>query len=121
MPPRAIEQHARADDVRVNEVLRRIDAAVDMRFGGEIDDRIERVLRHERVDLLGVGDVGLEKLVALAVLLGDAVEIRQIAGVGQNIHIADRSRLVMLQNIANKVAPDEPTATGNQNAHRSAY
>jgi hypothetical protein len=27
----------------------------------------------------------------------------------------------MLQNIPNKVAPDETAATGYQNAHRSAY
>jgi hypothetical protein len=26
----------------------------------------------------------------------------------------------MLQNVTNKVTPDEPTATGHQDAHRSA-
>ena len=87
-----------------------------MRFGREIDDGV-KLLRHEGVHLVGVGDVGLEKFVALAVFLDDAVEVGEIAGVGEGIDIRDRGRLVMLQNVANKVAPDESTATGYQNAH----
>ena len=44
--------------------------------------------------------------------LRHTIEIGEIAGVGQDINICDRGRLVMLQNVANKVAPDESTATG---------
>ena len=88
MPPRAIEQHARADHVGVNEILRRIDAAIDVRFGGEIDHGIKLVLGHERVHLVGVGDIGFEKFVALAMFLDHAIEIGEIAGVGQDIDIA---------------------------------
>ena len=121
MAPGAIEQDAGADDVGVNEVLRVVDAAVDVRFGGEIDDRVKRVLGHERVHLVGIRDIRFEKFVALAMFLGDSVQVREISGVSEDIHIAHRSRLVMLQNIPNKVAPDETTATGHQYAHRCGY
>ena len=51
----------------------------------------------------------------------DPIEIGEIAGVSEHVNIGHVGRLVMLQNISNKVAPDEPAATGYQNAHRSAY
>jgi hypothetical protein len=79
------------------------------------------MLRHESIHLIGVGDIGFEKFVAITMFLRDAVEVREIAGIGQNIDIAYERRLVMLQNIPNKVAPNEPTAAGHENAHRCAY
>ena len=121
MAPGAIEQNARADDVGVNEIQRIVDAAVDVAFGRKIDDSIKRVLRHERVHLVGIGDIGFEKFVALAMFLGDSVQVREVSGVGEDIDIAHRRRLVMFQNIPNKVAPDEATATGHQYAHRCGY
>ena len=117
----AIEQHAGADDVGVNEVQRRIDAAIDVRFGGEIDDRVKLMLGHERVHLIGVGDIGFEKLVTLAMFLDYAVEIGEITRVSEDVDVGHGRGLVMLQNIPNKVAPDEAAATGYQDAHRSAY
>ena len=75
MAARAIEQHARADDIGVNEILRVVDAAVDVRFGGEIDDRVKLMLGHERVHLIGVCDIGFEKFVALAMFLDHAIQI----------------------------------------------
>ena len=88
-----------------------------MRFGGEIDHGIKLVLGHERVHLVGIGDVGFEKFVALAMFLDHAIEIGRITGVSEHIDVGHEGRLVMLQNVANKVAPDESAATGHQNAH----
>ena len=117
MTPGAIEQHAGADDIGVNEIERRIDAAIDMRFSREVDYGIELMLGHQRVHLVGISDVGFEKFVALAMFLDHAVEVGQIAGVREHINVAHVRRLVMLQNIPNKVAPDESAATGHQYAH----
>ena len=86
-----VEQDAGADDVGVDEILRGIDAAIDVRFGGEIDHGEELLLVQEGVHLVGVRDVGLEKLVALAVFLDHAVEIGEISGVGEGIDIGDRT------------------------------
>ncbi len=114
---RGIEQHAGADNVAVNEILRRIDAAIDVRLGREIDDGKKLVLKHECVHRVGIGDVGFEKFVALAMFLDHAIEISQIAGVSEHIDVGHKRRLVMLQNVTNKIAPDESAATGHENAH----
>ena len=117
MPSCTIEEHAGADYVRVNEVLRRIDAAIHVRFGRKINDREKLVLGHNRVHLVGVGDVGFEKLITLAMFLDHAVQIGRVSGIREHIHIGHMRWLVMFQNVANKVAPDESAATGYENAH----
>jgi len=68
------------------------------------------VLGQERVHLVGIGNVSLEELVAIAVRLSQTVEVGKVAGVGQDINIRDVSRLVMFQNVANKVAANETAA-----------
>ena len=71
------------------------------------------MLSHERVHLIGVGDVGFEKFVTLAMFFDHTVEIGEIARVSEHINVGHVRRLVMLQNIPNKVAPDEATASGH--------
>ena len=117
MPPRAIEQYARADDVGVNEVEGIVDAAVDMGFGGEVEHREKLMIGHERIHGIGIGNVGFEKLVALAMFLDHAREIGGITGVSEHVDVGHVGGLVMLQNVANKVAPDESAATGHKNSH----
>ena len=92
-----------------------------MRFGGEIDDGVKLMFRHELIHLIGIGDVGFEKFIAFAMFLDHAIEVGQIARVSERIDVGHVRRLVMLQNIPNKVAPDESAATGHENAHCSAY
>ena len=110
MPPGAIKQHTGADHVSVNEIQRRINAAIDMGFGREINNGVKWMLGHELVHLVGIGNVSLEEFVAVAVRLGQTVEVGKVAGVGQDINIRDVSRLVMFQNVANKVAANETAA-----------
>jgi hypothetical protein len=81
-----------------------------MGFGREIDDGVKLVLGHELIHLVGIGNVSLEKFVAIAMRLGQTVEIGKVASVGQDINIRDVSRLVMFQNVANKVAANETAA-----------
>src|SRR4051812_28209331 len=119
MTPGAIEQDTGPDDVGVNEVQGVVDASVNVGFGREIDDGVKRLVGHERIYLVGICDIGFEKIITLAMFLGDSVQVREVSGISEDIDIAHRSRLVMLQNIPNKVAPDEATATGHQYAHRS--
>ena len=105
----------------MNEVERIIDAAVDMRFCGEIDDRIELVLGHQCIHQVRIGNIGFEKFVTLAMFFDHAFKIGDVTSISEYIDISDECRLVMLQNISNKVAPDEPAATGDKDAHGSAY
>src|SRR5207248_10507403 len=110
MPSRCIEQHARADDIGVDEILRGIDAAIDVRFGGEINDGVELMFGHQGIHLIGIGDIRFEEIVTIAMLLSYTCKIREIAGIGEHIDVSDVSRLVMFQNVANKVAPNETAA-----------
>ena len=103
------------------EVERIIDAPVDVRFCSEINHCIEPVLGHQGVHRVSIRDIGFEKFVTLAMFFDHAIEIGEIAGVSEDIHVGHVRRLVMLQNIANKVAPDESAATGYKDAHGSAY
>ena len=119
MAARTVKQHARPDHIRVDEILRRIDAAIDVRLRGEIDDGVKLVLRHERVHLIGICNIGFEKFVTLAMFFDHAFKIGDVTGISEHIDISDVCGLVMLQNIPNKVAPDESTATGNEYAHGS--
>lgn len=81
-----------------------------MGLGREIDNGVKPMLRHELIHLVGIGNVGLEEFVAIAVRLGQTVEIGKVASVGQDVNIRDVSRLVMFQNVANKVAANETAA-----------
>src|SRR5436309_3418603 len=101
----------------MNEILGRINTAIDVRFGCEIYDRETLMLEHERVHRVGIGNVGFEKFVALAMFLDHAFEVGEVAGISERVHICDRGRLVMLQDIANKIAPDEAAAAGHENSH----
>src|SRR5204863_3221421 len=103
----------------MDEILGRIDAPIDVRFRGEVDNRVKLAIRHERVHLVGICNIRFEKLVTLAMFLRDAVQIREIPGVSEHIDVAHGSGLVMLQNISNKVTPNKSTATSHQYEHRS--
>ena len=79
------------------------------------------MLGHQCVHQVGIGDIGFEKFVTLAMFFDHAFKIGDVTGVSEHIHISDVCGLVMLQNIPNKVAPDESAATGDKDAHGSAY
>src|SRR6516225_7053403 len=105
----------------MNEIERIVNAAVHMRFCSEIDHCVKPVLGHQSVHLVGISDIGFEKFVTLVMFFDHAIEIGEIARVSEDIHIGHVRRPVMLQDIANKVAPDESAATGYKDAHGSAY
>jgi hypothetical protein len=78
------------------------------------------MLGHESVHLIGVRDIGFEKLVAFAMFFDHAIQIGEVARVSEDIDVSHVRGLVMLQNIPNKIATGESTATGYKNAHGSA-
>jgi hypothetical protein len=113
MPSGGIEQHTGADDIGVDEVLRGINTAVDVRFGREINDGIKLMFRHQGIHLISIRDIRFEEFVTIAMLLCYTCQIRQIASVSEHVDVGYISRLVMFQNVANKVAPNETAAAGH--------
>src|SRR5438046_9730688 len=114
---RGIEQHAGADNVGVNEILRRIDAAIDVRLGREIDDSKKLMLKHKCVHRVGVGDVGFEKFIALAMFFDHALEIGEVAGISERVQICDLVRIVMWENVVSLLATAEDAAVGDVDAY----
>ena len=81
MFPRGVQEDTRPDDIGVDEILGRINASIDVRFGREIDNGVELMLEHERVHGVGIRNVGFEKFVTFAMFIDHAVEIGEVAGI----------------------------------------
>jgi hypothetical protein len=118
MLARRFEEHLGADDVGVNEIRRIGNAAVDMRLGGEVHDRVELVPGKDRLDRLAIGNVLLKKLVSLRMLLGDTGKVRRVTRVAEHIHVRDELRLVVLEHEPHKIAPNKSTPARDQKTHR---
>ena len=63
----------------------RENAAIHVRFGGEMHDRVGALFAYQRVDQRGIADISLHEAVAGIAI--DGREILQIAGVGQLIEV----------------------------------
>ena len=105
-----------ADDPGREERLRIEDRAVDVRFGGEVDDRVG--LGDERPDDGRIGDVAANEAQALGHLrvVADRREVRLVAGVGQLVEDGDPRPVAARQDVADVARPDEPGAAGDQQA-----
>ena len=111
---RCFEQRERAAEIGANHRLRREDAAVDVRFGGEVHDGIRLFFANGCSTTIGVADVAVHKAVALIAI--DRRQILQIPGVGQLVEIDD-VEIGIRDHHAHKRRADETGATGYQNFH----
>ena len=88
-----------------------MDAAVNVRFGGKIDDGAGLVLGEELGDEVEVADVALDEDMARVALQGG--EVLEVAGVGQRVEIDDRL-IGMGQPVEDEVAADEAGSAGDE-------
>ena len=103
-----VEQDLRPEHIGRDELGRPEDRPVDVRLGGEVDDRL--TARGGFCDRVGIGDVALVELVL------DAFEIRPIARVRQ---LVENDDVVPAGHEApHEVRADEAGAAGDENAHR---
>jgi hypothetical protein len=110
----SFEQAEGADDVGLDEVFRAMDAAVDVRFGGEINDGARLVLGEQPGDKIEIADVALDEEVARVAAQG--CEVLEIAGVGE--HVEDEDGFIGLgQRVEDEVAADEASTAGDENSH----
>ena len=84
-----IKHHAGAYNVGMNEVLRGINTPINVRFRCEIYHRIKMMLMHQRIHLLAIGDVRMEKLVTLPKFLLKTRQILRVPRIGQYIDIGN--------------------------------
>ena len=83
-----VAQHVGAVAVRPHEGVRVLDRAVDVRLGGEVDDRV--VPRQLGDDGVLVADVGVDE--PAAAVVDQVGDVLAVAGVGQGVE--DRDRVV---------------------------
>ena len=107
---RCVEQHECPMDVGLNERAGRLDRAVHMRLGGEVDDDLRGP--HERRGGCGVSDVSLYE--AVAGMIVDRREVLAAPGVGQLVERGDAPVGVRVERELDVVAPDEPGPAGDQ-------
>ena len=108
-----IQEDRGPDDIRMDEIFRRIDRAIHMRLGREIDHRKKLMPNHEPLDQRAIADVASAKFVSLAESLGDAGEILRISGISEGIEIRDHGRAIVVQDASDEIAADEAAAAGD--------
>ena len=110
---RGLEEHERAEDVRLDELASRLNRAVDVRLGGEVHDDVR--LAHERRRDGRVGDVALDEPVSRAV--HHLAQILEAAGVGQLVERRDAPVGMALVRPADEVRSNETGAAGHEHVH----
>ena len=104
------EHVMRAAHIRLDEVRCIVDRAVDVRFGGEVHDRIAAV--HRCGDFIAIDDAAADEGVARVV--GDVANVVEISGVRQRVEVDDGNVGVLGEDVADEVAADESRAAGDQ-------
>lgn len=98
-----IEEGVGAHDIGAHEGFRTEDGAVDVAFGGEVDDGVDLVLGKEALDEGAVADVTLDKHIAalgagffrrLPIARLDVGEVFEVAGIGEGVEIDDAPRKI---------------------------
>ena len=112
---RLLEQHEDAADVGLDERSVSQEGPVDVRFRGEIDDRVAAV--HGKANHVGVRDVPLDETVVPPA--GDVGQARRIRGVGELVEVDDGDPVAArLEEASDEVRPDEAAAPGDEDLHR---
>ncbi len=102
-----LEQHLRPEELGAAEIRRPEDRAVDVRLGGEVDDRVAAACG--ALDVFRYRDVALHEL-ELA-----ERQVRLVPGVGQLVE--DDDVLTAPQQPLDEVRADEAGAAGDEHAH----
>ena len=110
-----VEQHARADDIRLQKNLRIFDGAVDMRLRRKVDDNVRLLLLKDAVDSLTICDVRADELEVL--LLHRRLERLEVARIRQLVHADDVVCRMLLEHVVDEVRANETGTTSHKNCH----
>ena len=113
-----VEQHARADDVRLQEDLRILDGAVDMRLRRKVDDDIRLLLLEDAVDRLAVCDVRANKLESI--LLHRPFKRLEVARIRQLVDTDDAVTRMLLEHVVDEVRANKAGTAGHDDCHKNS-
>ena len=116
MPAALLQQDLRPQHIGAHKDLRSGNGAVNMGFGGKMDDRIDCPFlqdgRHQR----GIADVTLDK--AVVGIVFDRGQVLQVAGIGQAIQVGHVAAGIGGNKGMDKIGADETSASGHENGCR---
>lgn len=109
-----LQQAERALHVRLQKRLRVRDAVVVVGLRRVMHDRV--MARHDFVEQLGVADVAVHELHAVA---QDALDVLQVARIRQRIQHRHMHVRMVVVHVMHEIRTDETTATGHNDVMRS--
>jgi len=115
---RRVEQDLGPEDVRPKEERRVVDAAVHVRLGGEIHDRLGPLLREDPRHFRRVADV--RPMEAVPGVPRHVRKVRKVPRVGQLVHVHDGPVGVGPEDVPDEVRADESGPPGHENPHQRA-
>jgi hypothetical protein len=114
MPTARLQNDLRPKRIGLHECPRILDTSIHVRFGREVNQRIESFFQ-QSVYQLNVADTPLDKSVSRIAL--NVGQILEVAGVGQLVEIHDAAIRLCRENVANEVRPDKSGSTGYKDSH----
>src|SRR5215472_2890100 len=109
---RCLEQRLSAEHVGAQELRRVLERAVDVRLGGEVHDRPERLFTEQRGDALALADVTAHETDPAGV--DEPGDAREIAGVGEGIEHHHAVAGMRRAPVVAEVRADEPGPAGDE-------
>ena len=110
--PARLQQMKRADDVRLNEIVRPDNGTIHMRFRGEVHDVRDGVSRDDFSN-----SILFPQVAALEDVLGvvlDTAQILQMARVRQTVEVDQPAHFRRIDDVPDQIGPDKPGATRHQ-------
>jgi hypothetical protein len=88
-----------------------VDRPVDVRLGGEVDDRARPVFRQQRTDGAGIADIAAHEQVPF--IAGKRRQASHVAGVRELVEIDERLA-VLREPVEDEIGADESGAAGDE-------
>ena len=108
---RAFEQVQGADDIGLHELGRAIDRAIDVGFGGEVDDCHWLMRGEDALHECAITDIAM--LEGIVRMRGDIGQRVGVAGIGQRIEVDD-AVTTQGEHVEDEIAADETGTAGDQ-------
>ena len=113
--PASVHHGRRADDVRLQEDARILNAAVHVAFRSEVHHDVRMLFLKELIHGFPVTDIRLHKTEVR--IVHDALQRAQVACVGQLIQADDPVIRILAQHVKDEIASDESGAAGYDDRH----
>lgn len=115
--PDSLQKPEGTEHVGLNEVFGAVDAAIDVAFGGEVDDRARLVGGQQLTHQGCIANVGLdEHMAGIAMQAGQSVEVARVGEFVQVDHVL-AAVVCAGEPVEYEIGTDKASAAGHKNTH----